>query len=113
MKNVKLYSLFIAGLFAIMSCDSGDDDVLNFVPVAEAGPNQSITLPAGTGTLTGTGTDSDGEIRAYLWSQVSGPSATVISNPGNATTSVKFYDAGTYIFQLMVTDNSGATGIDT
>jgi hypothetical protein len=113
MKNVKLYGLLIAGLFAIMSCDNGDDDVLNFAPVADAGPNQSITLPASTATLTGTGTDSDGEIRAYLWSQVSGPSASVINNPGNATTSVKFYDAGTYIFQLMVTDNSGATSVDT
>lgn len=90
-----------------------DDIVLNKVPVANAGPSQTITLPTANITLTGTGADSDGQIVAYLWSQVSGASTTSIVNPGAASTNVSGFVAGNYLFQLMVTDNDGATGVDT
>ena len=85
----------------------------NRVPKADAGPAQAITLPTNTVTLTGTGTDDDGDVVAYLWSQVSGPAATVITNPGSPNTAVTGLQQGTYIFQLMVTDDMGATGVDT
>lgn len=111
MKNFKLYSLLFLVTGFVSCCD--DDDLMNVVPVANAGPNQTITLPTNTATLTGTGTDADGDVVAYLWSQVSGPAPTVITNPGNPSTLVKFTIAGTYVFQLMVTDNGGATGVDT
>ena len=85
----------------------------NQVPTADAGPAQSITLPTNSATLTGTGADEDGDVVAYLWSQVSGPSASTIVNPGSASTTVNGLQQGKYVFQLMVTDDMGATGVDT
>jgi hypothetical protein len=85
----------------------------NKVPLANAGPSQTIQLPVSAVTLNGTGSDSDGEVVAYLWSQVSGPVASVITSPGNTSTTVTGLKQGTYIFQLMVVDDEGATGVDT
>ncbi len=85
----------------------------NQVPVAEAGANDTITLPKDVLTLNGSGKDADGEIVAYLWSQKSGPAASVIEDPGAASTQVTDLIAGNYVFQLMVTDDKGATGVDT
>lgn len=62
-------------------------------------------------TLTGSGTDSDGTIVSYQWKQVSGPANPTIVTPNAATTIIKDYSvAGVYIYQLLVTDNQGATG---
>ncbi len=85
----------------------------NKVPVVNAGLNQTITLPLDSVTLTGSASDSDGFIVAYLWSQVSGPFASTIVNPGSSTTKVKGLRQGTYVFQVMAVDNKGATGVDT
>jgi hypothetical protein len=59
------------------------------------------------------GADSDGQIIGYQWSQVAGPDVAVIINNGAAITEVKQLITGTYIFQLMVIDGEGATGVDT
>jgi hypothetical protein len=82
----------------------------NVPPVANAGAAQAITLPTSSVTLNGTGsTDSDGTIASYAWTKVSGPSAGTITSPSAATTTVTGLIAGTYVYQLTVTDNSGAT----
>lgn len=82
----------------------------NQAPTANAGPNQGITLPATTATLTGSGTDPDGTIVSYAWAQISGTTAT-IANPSSATTGISgMTTAGVRIFRLIVTDNGGATG---
>jgi gliding motility-associated-like protein len=84
---------------------------VNQVPVASAGSDQTITLPLNTMTLFGSGSDPDGSITQYLWSQTSGPSTTLsITNLPNLQLSA--LTAGTYVFSLTVTDNSGATGLD-
>jgi spore coat protein CotH len=86
--------------------------VANVPPVANAGANQTIGLAGGSKTLNGSAsTDADGSIVSYAWSQVSGPSA-VISNQNAATTSVIIpaqASAASYVFRLIVTDNSGAS----
>lgn len=105
-------TLLSAFIFLLVSCTK-DDIELNKVPVADAGESKTITLPAESATLTGTGTDSDGEIVAYLWSQVSGPGSTTIVNPGSPSTLIEGFMEGSYVFQLMVTDEDGATGVDT
>lgn len=110
MKSLKLTCILF--LF-LVSCQKDEDIVLNVVPTAEAGSSKTVTLPANTVTLTGTGADSDGSIVAYLWSQVSGPAATTIVNPGSPSTVINGLVQGSYIFQLMVTDDDGATGVDT
>ncbi len=85
----------------------------NQAPVANAGTNQTITLPANSVTLNGTGTDADGTIAAYQWTKISGPSQFTITAPTQAATTVTNLAQGTYSFELRVTDNSGAIGRDT
>jgi parallel beta-helix repeat protein len=85
----------------------------NQPPVANAGINQTITLPVNSVTLSGTGTDADGTVVSYTWSQVSGPSVFNIVKINSATTNVTGLISGLYQFELKVTDNSGARGRDT
>lgn len=85
----------------------------NIPPTADAGPDQSITLPTNSVTITGSGTDPDGNITAYQWTKVGGPAAGAITNPASASTTVTGLTiAGTYTFELRVTDNNNAVGRD-
>jgi len=85
----------------------------NIPPTANAGADQNITLPTNTVNLSGSGTDPDGTISAYLWTKISGPAAGTLTNAASATTSVTGLVAGIYKFELKVTDNSGATAVAT
>ncbi|MEO6869699.1 MAG: PKD domain-containing protein, partial [Ginsengibacter sp.] len=85
----------------------------NIAPVANAGPDQSITLPSNTVTLSGSGTDADGTISSYLWTQLSGPSTSSISSSSSPITNINALQEGIYQFQLKVTDNSGASATST
>ncbi|MBX2921431.1 MAG: DNRLRE domain-containing protein [Chitinophagaceae bacterium] len=115
--NIKSLAPFLAVLIILLCSCEKEDIVNNKVPVAEAGESQIIHLQEEGGTvsttLTGTGTDADGDVVAYIWSQVSGPDASEIVNNGAPVTDVKKLIAGTYLYQLMVVDNEGATGVDT
>lgn len=111
--NFKHIILTISTAIVFFSCQKENDYLNNSVPVANAGASQTITLPTNTVTVNGSGADADGEVVAYLWSQVNGPKETVIVNPGSPSTVIKDLVAGTYTFQLMVTDDGGATGVDT
>jgi hypothetical protein len=85
----------------------------NQVPVANAGTNQTIIAPANSVTLDGTSSfDPDGTIAAYAWTQVSGPTSSVISGANTATPTASQLGLGQYVFQLTVTDNNGATNTD-
>lgn len=84
----------------------------NESPVADAGADQFITQPTSTTTLTGSGTDVDGTIASYLWTKLSGPSCTIVSASSATTNVTGMSTAGTYVFQLQVTDNGGSTGVD-
>src|SRR4029077_19224722 len=62
----------------------GSDDVTvtvnpatNVAPVANAGTDKTITLPANSVVLNGSGTDSDGSIAGYVWTKTSGGAATL------------------------------------
>jgi len=85
----------------------------NIPPTANAGTDQTITLPTNSVILSGSGTDPDGIIVTYLWTKVSGPAAGTITNPNTAATSVTGLVQGFYQFELRVTDNNGAFGRDT
>lgn len=84
----------------------------NILPVAKAGNDQSITLPTNSVTLSGSGTDADGSIIAYKWEITSGNSNYTLGSPNSASTTLSNLTQGTYPARLTVTDNKGATGID-
>ncbi|MBL7724750.1 MAG: tandem-95 repeat protein, partial [Chitinophagaceae bacterium] len=86
----------------------------NVPPVANAGIDQSITLPTNNTTLDGSiSNDPDGTIVTYAWNKISGPAAGAISSPSSVSTAVTGLVQGTYLFELIVTDNNGATNKDT
>lgn len=85
---------------------------INVNPTANAGANQTITLPTNSTTLTGSGTDPDGTITGYAWTQISGPNSAGITTPSSQNTGITGMIQGIYVFQLQVTDNSGGTGTD-
>jgi hypothetical protein len=113
MKNTKPLFLLLILFLIFTGCQTDPETIPNAVPKADAGASRTVTLPVPSVTLTGTGTDADGTVVAYLWSQVAGPDATIITNPGSTSTTVKGFVQGDYLFQLMVTDDDGATGVDT
>jgi hypothetical protein len=80
-------------------------------PVANAGADQTVTLP-NDATLTGSGTDPDGTIAAFSWTKLSGPASGLIENPNAASTTVSNLAEGTYMFRLTVTDNDEMAAID-
>src|SRR6185437_8887515 len=78
-------------------------------PSASAGSNQTITLPTNSINLAGSGSETNGTIVSYAWTQVSGPSTATIATATQAATKVTGLAQGAYTFQLTVTDNSGKT----
>lgn len=89
---------------------SGGSTPTNQPPGANAGADQS--LPSGTtsATITGIGTDSDGNVASVVWSKVSG--SGTIASPNAASTSITGLTSGTSVFQFKVTDDKGATATD-
>jgi hypothetical protein len=110
-KNLAFLSLPCFLLFFIVSCTK--PIIENKVPKSNAGRDTSYLLPLEFITLSGSGSDDDGTVTGYIWSQVSGPSAATISNPGAPSTEIKNVVPGRYVFQLAVIDDKGATGVDT
>src|SRR5205814_978690 len=77
---------------------STSDDVLvtvnpqNQAPTVNAGPDQTITLPA-TASLNGSASDDgypSGSSLTTTWSKVSGPGAVTFANPNVTVTSASF-----------------------
>lgn len=86
---------------------------VNQPPVANAGADQTITLPTSSVNLSGSASnDPDGTITSYQWSFVGLSSGTIVS-PTSSNTTVTGLVAGTHTLQLQVTDNNGATDTDT
>jgi hypothetical protein len=80
----------------------------NQPPLVNAGPNQTISLPANSVFLNGSVVDDGlpaGGTLTALWSQVSGPGAVSFSTPNQARTVVTFPQAGTYVLQLTGNDS--------
>lgn len=86
--------------------------VANTLPIANAGPNGTITLPTDTYNLNGSAQDLDGNIASTVWSKLSGPTYT-ISDATKLNAVLSNLLQGTYFFILTVTDNLGGTDADT
>ncbi|RNI33355.1 T9SS C-terminal target domain-containing protein [Hanamia caeni] len=85
----------------------------NIPPVANVDKDRNIYLPKNSVILPGSGTDPDGSIVSYAWTQISGPSSATMVNPTSAQGGAGDLVVGPYQFQLTVTDNEGATGTAT
>ncbi len=85
----------------------------NVPPTANAGADFAVNEGAAA-NLRGTGTDSDGTVVSYQWTQTAGTAVTLTNaNSANASFSAPQVSADTALtFQLVVTDNQGATGSD-
>ncbi len=81
---------------------------LNQPPSVDAGPDQTITFPTDTLTLTGTVTDDGlppGSVLTISWTQVDGPVAVDFGSPDQAQTTARFSVAGDYILRLSGSDS--------
>jgi RHS repeat-associated protein len=75
----------------------------NIIPVANAGIDQSLVWPNNEVLLPGGGSDSDGSIDSYEWTQTAGPPQTFDGNTQNLE--LEGLPMGVYTFLLVVTDN--------
>ncbi|GHA35075.1 glycosyl hydrolase family 18 protein [Photobacterium aphoticum] len=121
-----------AGLFA-WEIDADNGDILNAMqeslagdvppppppvnkaPVANAGADVTVNA-AGAVTLDGSASkDVDGQIVSYNWVQTSGPSVSLTNaNAASASANIPSVTVETkFVFSLTVTDNKGATAVDT
>lgn len=84
----------------------------NAKPIANAGPDKSITAPTANVTLYGTSYDADGTISSsgYTWRQISGPNTA--TKTGQQNVLLANLIVGTYNFELKVTDPRGAYDLD-
>ncbi len=86
---------------------------VNLPPVANAGPDQTITLPVNSVSLDGSkSTDPEKKIISYTWTRISVPFAS-IANANAAQTQVSNLIQGIHLFELKVTDHGGLTAKDT
>ena len=87
---------------------------INRPPVANAGTDQTITLPINTITLNGSAsTDPDNNITSYAWTKISGSTSFSMSNGSAVQTQVINLVQGVYQFELKVTDAGGLFSKDT
>jgi RHS repeat-associated protein len=80
---------------------------INRPPAANAGPDQAITLPTDSVSLSGTATDDGlpvGSALSFAWRKVSGPAAVTFSDPAGAASTATFGAAGVYTLRLTVSD---------
>ena len=87
--------------------------VPNQAPTVNAGPDQTITMPA-PASLQGSATD-DGlpaNILNVSWSKVSGPGNVTFANAAAALTTATFDAAGTYVLRLTASDTDRSASDD-
>jgi subtilisin family serine protease len=75
----------------------------NSAPIANAGPDQTITLNKRVTLNASMSKDADGDSLYYKWVQTSGPSRTLSSVTSSKPTFTPVV-AGTYVFQVTVSD---------
>ncbi|MBI2105055.1 MAG: fibronectin type III domain-containing protein [Candidatus Omnitrophica bacterium] len=80
----------------------------NQAPVARAGSDQALTLPAAA-TLEGTVSDDGlptGQSLTVAWSQVSGPGTAALEDPAAPATTATFSVEGSYVLRLTAHDGA-------
>ncbi len=87
---------------------------VNHPPVANAGPDQMIYLPANSTTLDGSqSSDPDGNLATFHWSKIEGPASFTLFQPDNIQSWLADLVEGSYKFELKITDSAGFISSDT
>lgn len=112
----KSYLIITIGLLVFTSCKKKATELevnRNRAPVAVAGADQTVWLSAGVILLDGSGSyDNDLDSLSYSWTRLSGPGSAMMIDGQTAFPQIKNIAAGTYQFELKVTDPDGAFGVD-
>lgn len=100
-------------LYVFDLADLGVGTPVNAAPVADAGDDQNAVRNQLV-SFSGSGADADGTIAGYAWDFNYGgdPEAFDVDATG-ADASTTYTEAGTYTVALRVTDDDGATHVDT
>lgn len=77
-----------------------------------AGPDVTITQPTNSVKLTGSTTVQGTTVSSSSWKQLSGPNAASIANGSSISPTMGNLVAGTYVFQVTITNPSGASSSD-
>ena len=104
MKSVRKFCfIFCAlGLLIANSCQKENVNE-NRAPVAYAGVDQIIYLPATSAVLDGSKSlDAENAIVGYEWRQIEGPTSARITDDRSVKTGVLQLELGTYRFELKV-----------
>jgi hypothetical protein len=81
---------------------------LNQPPIVDAGPDQTITLPASTnldGTVDDDGLPNPPGVVTIDWLKLSGPGIVTFDDASSIDTSASFSSPGIYILRLMASDS--------
>ena len=107
--GIVVFELTVTDVGGLSSKDTVQVSLIdNQSPVANIAPVTSINLPTNSVVLNGSGsTDPENNISTYEWTKSSGPVSFNIISPKSAQTQVTNLTAGTYYFQLKVTDICG------
>jgi hypothetical protein len=90
--EVGLWGMVLSAAEVTSLYDSGSGSTFPFAsggnipPTAIAGINQFLNAWTTSTTLSGTGSDIEGTVASYAWTQTAGPTVGVIINPSRSTT---------------------------
>src|SRR4030095_13105380 len=114
MGKIKLLSAFLILAPYLISCTKDSEQKQdNHAPIAIAGNDTTIILPANTAILNASlSSDLDNNIKSFQWTKISGPQCNIV-NANAAQTQVNNLIAGVYLFELNVTDADGLFDKDT
>jgi len=105
--GIVIFTVLIFFMLGLANCSKKDDPVLdNGIPIANAGPDQKVTIGE-TVTLNGVDSkDPEGETLTYQWSLVSKPSSSNAAITGTTAVQATFEldKAGVYTIELTISD---------
>ena len=87
----------------------------NVAPIVNAGPDQTVTLPANgqlNGTVTDDGLPNPPGATTVAWNLIVGPGTVTFANANASSTTATFSDAGTYLLRLTATDGQASSNDD-
>jgi hypothetical protein len=121
MFELSRYSVLVVVSLTFFGCGGGSSSteaptkaIANIAPKVDAGVDQTVS-EANEVSLLGSGSDEDGSIASYSWTQLTGTTVELVSeNNSTATFLTPNIDTNeTLTFKLEVTDNEGMASSDT